>query len=57
MAIKMNPYVRQVVRGTAESHSLTLLKTRDLVDVSDEPPERGGTKLETIWKINRTAEK
>lgn len=43
MAIKMKPYVRQVVSGTAESHSLTLLKTRDLVDVSDEPEERGGT--------------
>jgi len=39
----MKPYVRQVVTGTAESHSLTLLKTRDLVDVSDEPEERGGT--------------
>jgi putative redox protein len=43
MSIKMKPYVRQVVTGTAESHSLTLLKTRDLVDVSDEPEERGGT--------------
>jgi len=43
MAIKMKPYVRQVVSGTAETHSLTLLKTRDLIDVSDEPEERGGT--------------
>jgi putative redox protein len=43
MTIKMKPYVRQVVTGTAESHSLTLLKTRDLVDVSDEPEERGGS--------------
>lgn len=43
MTIKMKPYVRQVVTGTAESHSVTLLKTRDLVDVSDEPEERGGT--------------
>lgn len=43
MTTKVKPYVRQVVKGTAESHSLTLLKTRDLVDVSDEPPERGGT--------------
>ncbi len=43
MTIKMKPYVRQIVTGTAESHSLTLLKTRDLVDVSDEPEERGGT--------------
>ena len=42
MTIKMLPYVRQVVTGTAESHSLTLLKMRDLVDVSDEPEERGG---------------
>ena len=39
----MKPYVRQVVTGTAESHSLTLLRTRDLIDVSDEPEERGGT--------------
>ena len=35
--------IRTKVTGTAESHSLTLLKTRDLVDVSDEPTERGGT--------------
>lgn len=40
---KMKPYVRMVINGTAESHSLTLLKTRDLIDVSDEPAERGGT--------------
>jgi len=39
----MKPYVRQVVTGEAESHSVTVLKTRDLVDVSDEPVERGGT--------------
>lgn len=43
LAIKMKPYVRQVVSGTAESHSLTLLRTRDLIDISDEPEERGGT--------------
>jgi putative redox protein len=43
MTIKMKPYVRQIVTGSAETHSLTLLKTRDLVDVSDEPEERGGT--------------
>ncbi len=43
MAIKMKPYVRQVVTGEAESHSVTLLKAGDLVDVSDEPFERGGT--------------
>ena len=39
----MKPYVRQVVTGEAESHSVTVLKTRDLVDISDEPEERGGT--------------
>lgn len=43
MTIKMKPYVRQVVTGEAESHSITVLKTRDLMDVSDEPVERGGT--------------
>ena len=43
MVIKMKPYVRQVVTGEAESHSITLLRTRDLMDVSDEPVERGGT--------------
>jgi len=43
MTIKMKPYVRQVVTGEAESHSITLLKAGDLVDVSDEPFERGGT--------------
>ena len=36
MAIKMKPYVRQVVTGTAESHSLTLLKIRDLAQGRDE---------------------
>jgi uncharacterized OsmC-like protein len=39
----MKPYVRQVVTGEAESHSITVLKTRDLMDISDEPVERGGT--------------
>lgn len=43
MSIKMKPYVRQVVTGSAESHSVTIVKTRDLMDVSDEPVERGGT--------------
>jgi putative redox protein len=43
MTIKMKKYVRQVVTGEAESHSVTLLKAGDLVDVSDEPFERGGT--------------
>ncbi|MFQ5660558.1 MAG: OsmC family protein [Gammaproteobacteria bacterium] len=43
MKIKLKPIVRYKLVGTAESHSLTLLKTRDLVDVSDEPVSRGGT--------------
>jgi len=43
VVIKMKPYVRQVVTGEAESHSITVLKTRDLMDISDEPVERGGT--------------
>lgn len=43
MVIKMKKYVRQVVTGEAETHSMTLLKAGDLVDVSDEPFERGGT--------------
>ena len=43
--IKAKPktFVRVKLSGIAESHSLTLLKARDLVDVSDEPAERGGT--------------
>lgn len=41
--MKVKTVVRTKVTGVAESHSLTLLKVRDLVDVSDEPPERGGT--------------
>ena len=40
---KVKTVVRVKMTGVAESHSLTLLKTRDLVDVSDEPAERGGT--------------
>ncbi len=43
MAIKMKPYVRQIVTGEAESHSVTIIKSRGLIDVSDEPVERGGT--------------
>ena len=43
MTIKMKTHVRQVVTGEAETHSVTLLKAGDLVDVSDEPFERGGT--------------
>ncbi len=41
--IKPKTVVRYKVTGEAESHARTLLKTRDLVDVSDEPEERGGT--------------
>ncbi len=43
MTIKMKKYVRQVVTGEAESHTVTVLKAGDLLDVSDEPVERGGT--------------
>lgn len=35
--------VRTKINGVAENHSLTVLKTRDLLDISDEPAERGGT--------------
>ena len=35
--------VRATLEGTAESHSRTLLRVRDLIDVSDEPEARGGT--------------
>lgn len=41
--MKIKTVVRTKLSGVAESHSRTLLKTRDLVDVSDEPLERGGT--------------
>ncbi len=40
---KLKTVVRYKISATAESHSRTLLKTRDLVDVSDEPFERNGT--------------
>ena len=43
MKVKTKNFVRTERSGIAESHSLTLLKARDLVDVSDEPVERGGT--------------
>ena len=43
MNVKPKLIVSQKVHGVAESHSRTLLKTRDLIDVSDEPVERGGT--------------
>jgi uncharacterized OsmC-like protein len=40
---KLKPVVTYKMRGVAESHSATALYTRDLMDVSDEPLERGGT--------------
>lgn len=40
---KLKTRVRAKVTGETESHSRTLLKTRDLVDISDEPEARGGT--------------
>ncbi len=41
--IKPKAIVNYKLQGSAESHSRTLLTVRDLVDVSDEPEERGGT--------------
>jgi uncharacterized OsmC-like protein len=41
--IKPKTIVNYKLQGSAESHSRTLLTVRDLVDVSDEPEERGGT--------------
>lgn len=41
--IKLKPVVTYRLTGVAESHSATVLKTRDLMDVSDEPIARGGT--------------
>ena len=43
MEVKIKPVVTYRLRGIAESHSLTQLRTRDLMDISDEPVERGGT--------------
>ena len=43
MKVKIKPIVSYHLSGEAESHSRTLLKARDLIDVSDEPEERGGT--------------
>jgi uncharacterized OsmC-like protein len=40
---KTKTVVRYKISGSAETHARTLLKTRDLVDVSDEPEVRGGT--------------
>lgn len=41
--IKPKTVVRYKITGQAETHARTLLKVRDLVDVSDEPVERSGT--------------
>lgn len=35
--------VRTKVSAVSESHSRTLLRTRDLIDIADEPEVRGGT--------------
>ena len=35
--------VRTKVSAVSESHSRTLLKVRDLIDIADEPEVRGGT--------------
>ncbi len=43
MKVKPKTVVSQKVHGVAENHCRTLLKTRDLIDVSDEPQERGGS--------------
>ena len=43
MEMKFKPVVTYRMSGVAESHSLTQLKTRDLIDISDEPVERGGS--------------
>jgi uncharacterized OsmC-like protein len=41
--VKAKPVVKYTMTGSAESHALTVLRTRDLLDISDEPEERGGT--------------
>jgi uncharacterized OsmC-like protein len=41
--VKPKTIVTYKLYGSAETHARTLLKVRDLVDVSDEPEERGGT--------------
>ena len=43
MNTKLKTTVRTKLSGVAESHSRTLLKSRDLIDVADEPEVRGGT--------------
>lgn len=39
---KLLKNVRYSITGKAETHSRTVLKVRDLIDVSDEPEVRGG---------------
>lgn len=43
MTAKLKTTVQVKLSGESESHSRTLLKTRDLIDVADEPEVRGGT--------------
>jgi len=43
MNTKLKTSVRTKLSGTTESHSRTLLKSRDLIDIADEPEVRGGT--------------
>ena len=43
MNAKTKTTVRTKLSGVTESHSRTLLKSRDLIDVADEPEVRGGT--------------
>ena len=40
---KLLKSVRTKLSAEAESHSRTVLRTRDLMDISDEPEARGGT--------------
>lgn len=43
MNTKLKTKVQVKLSASSESHSRTLLKTRDLIDVADEPEVRGGT--------------
>jgi len=43
MKIQAKTIVQFQMIGEAETHSRTLLRTRELVDVSDEPEARGGS--------------
>lgn len=57
MAIRMKPYVRQVVTAEVEIHGITVLRTRDLMDVSDEPVASDGTGLVTEWIVKWPGER